>query len=57
VLGSKTKKLFKMSSLKGIFWNSNGFGDIAKHLFVKEILREEKSPYWIQGDLISHYLF
>jgi hypothetical protein len=30
-----------MGSLKGLFWNSDGFGDIGKHLFVKEQLREK----------------
>jgi exonuclease III len=34
-----------MGSLKGLFWNSDGFGDIAKHLFVKEQLREEKLDF------------
>jgi hypothetical protein len=45
VLGLKTKHLFKMSSLKGLFWNSDGFGEIAKHLFVKETLREHKLDF------------
>jgi hypothetical protein len=31
-----------MSSIKGLFWNSDGYGDVAKNLFVKEQLREEK---------------
>jgi hypothetical protein len=34
-----------MSSIKGIFWNPDGFGDVAKHLFVKEKIREEKLDF------------
>ena len=45
VLDSKTKFQVKMSSIKGLFWNSDGFGDVAKHLFVKEQLREEKLDF------------
>jgi hypothetical protein len=42
VIDSKTNFQVKMSSIKGLFWNSDGFGDVAKHLFVKEQLRDEK---------------
>jgi hypothetical protein len=46
VLGSKTKKtMVKMSSMKDLFWNSDGFDDAAKHLFVKEKIREEKLDF------------
>jgi hypothetical protein len=34
-----------MSSIKGLFQNFDGFGDVAKHLFVKEQLREEKLDF------------
>jgi hypothetical protein len=44
-LDSKINILLKMGSIKGLFWNSDGFGDIAKHLFVKEQLREEKLDF------------
>jgi hypothetical protein len=36
VLDSKTNMQVKMSSIKGLFWKSDGFGDVAKHLFGKE---------------------
>jgi hypothetical protein len=59
VLDSKTKFQIKMSSIKGLFWNSYGFGDIAKHLFVKEQLREEILDFIAlrPGDLIFQYPF
>jgi hypothetical protein len=31
--------------MKGLFWNSDGFGDIAKHFFAKQTLREEKLDF------------
>jgi exonuclease III len=34
-----------MNSLKGLFWNCDGFRDNAKHLFVREIIREEKLDF------------
>jgi hypothetical protein len=45
VLDSKTNLQVKMSSIKALFWNSDGFGDVGKHLFVKEQLREEKLDF------------
>jgi hypothetical protein len=29
-----------MQNLRGMIWNGGGFGDTAKHLFVKESIRE-----------------
>ena len=34
-----------MQNLKGICWNSGGFGDTAKHLFVKEAISEHKLDF------------
>jgi hypothetical protein len=31
-----------MHNIKGINWNSGGFGDIDKHLFVKEAIKDHK---------------
>jgi hypothetical protein len=31
-----------MQNLKGMNWNPGGFGGTAKHLFVKEEIREHK---------------
>ena len=33
--------------MKGIFWNSYGFGDLAKHLFVRETIREHKLDFFV----------
>ena len=32
--------------MKGGFWNSGGFGDSAKHLFVRETIREQKLDFF-----------
>jgi hypothetical protein len=29
------------------FWNSDGFGDLAKHMFVKEVVREHKVDFFL----------
>jgi hypothetical protein len=34
-----------MQNIKGINWNPGGFGDIAKHLFVKEAIWEHKLDF------------
>jgi len=34
-----------MQGLKGITWNSEGFRDLAKHLFVKEAIREHRLDF------------
>jgi hypothetical protein len=36
----RVKKKIKMQNLKGMIWNGGGFGDTAKHLFVKESIME-----------------
>ena len=35
-----------MHSLRGIFWNSEGFRDPGKHLFVQEAIRERKLDFF-----------
>ena len=47
--------------MKGMIWNSDGFGDTAKHWFVKEIIREEKLDFvglieTGRADFASHFL-
>jgi hypothetical protein len=39
------KTIFIMQNIKGINSNSGGFGDTAKHLFVKEAIREHKLDF------------
>jgi hypothetical protein len=34
-----------MQNIKGMNWNPGGFGDTAKHLFVKEAIREHKLDF------------
>jgi exonuclease III len=34
-----------MQNIKGLNWNSEGFGDTAKHLFIKETIREHKLDF------------
>jgi exonuclease III len=34
-----------MQNLKGLTWNSEGFGDTAKHLFVRESIRDYKLDF------------
>ena len=34
-----------MSSLKGIFWNSEGLRDPAKHDFIQESVREQRLDF------------
>jgi hypothetical protein len=34
-----------MASLKGMSWNSEGFKDPGKHLFVKEAIREHRLDF------------
>jgi hypothetical protein len=31
--------------MKGCFWNGDGFGDLAKHAFVRETIREHKLDF------------
>jgi hypothetical protein len=49
-----------MQNIKGMNWNPGGFGDTAKHLFVKEAIRDHKL-YFIDllklEDLISLSIF
>ena len=45
VLELKFGLIVEMSNLKGLFWNSEGFRDPGKHLFVKEIIRERKLDF------------
>lgn len=40
------KKLTLVFSMKGIFWNSDGFRDTAKHFFVHETIREHKLDFF-----------
>jgi hypothetical protein len=40
VIEGELKKYTKMHNIKGMIWNVGGFGDTAKHLFVKESIRE-----------------
>jgi hypothetical protein len=32
--------------MKGCFWNGDGFGDKAKHMFVRETIREHKLDFF-----------
>jgi hypothetical protein len=32
--------------MKGWFWNGDGFGDLAKHYFVRETIREHKLDFF-----------
>jgi hypothetical protein len=32
--------------MKGTFWNSDKFGDIAKHRFVKDTIREHQLDFF-----------
>ena len=34
-----------MSGVKALFWNSEGFRDFAKHLFVQESIRERRLDF------------
>ena len=34
-----------MHNLRGMFWNSEGFRDPGKHLFVQESIRERKLDF------------
>jgi hypothetical protein len=33
--------------MRGVFWNSDGFKDPAKHLFVKESIRDFKLDFFV----------
>jgi hypothetical protein len=33
--------------MRGVFWNSDGFKDPAKHLFVKESIKEFKLDFFV----------
>ena len=46
--------------MKGYFWNSDGFGDPAKHFAVSEAVREHKLDFIAlleTGRLILHLIF
>ena len=45
VLESKNKSKRKMQGLRGVFWNSEGFRNPAKHLVVKETIKERKLDF------------
>jgi hypothetical protein len=32
--------------MKGFFWNGDGFGDLAKHSFVHETIREHRLDFF-----------
>jgi hypothetical protein len=45
--------------MKGTFWNSDKFGDIAKHKFVKDTIREHQLVFLLflrRADRIFHKL-
>ena len=45
MLESKSKRKRKMQGLRGFFWNSEGFRNPAKHLLVKETIRERRLDF------------
>ena len=45
VRGLKLKVDIEMHNLRGLFWNSEGFRDPGKHLFVNESIRERKLDF------------
>ena len=45
MLGLSFKEGIIMHNLRGVFWNSEGFRDPGKHLFVQESIRERKLDF------------